>query len=234
MIPLFNEEKRLKLAFRNIDQIIKSNFFSKLEVIFVNDGSNDHSLKIIKNYIDHKKKLRKLNFRIISFNKNQGKGLAIKKGFLASKNKWVLTTDVDFSVSLLTIIKWIKMSFIKKNINIYFGSRGLKDSIVHSSYHRVFLGNLFKILVRIFLKISIKDTQCGFKLYKKNVARIIFLQMKHKEFDHDLEIVLLAKRHKILIKELPVHWKHIKQSKINLLLDSLKMILGIIRLSVLK
>ena len=90
---------------------------------------------------------------------------------------------------------------------------------------------MFRLLISIFLGIKIKDTQCGFKLYKKLSAKKIFSKLTMYGFDHDLQIVLIAKKMNIKIKELPVFWKHINQSKLNLIKDSLKMLIGIFRLS---
>ena len=73
-----------------------------------------------------------------------------------------------------------------------------------------------------------KDTQCGFKLYKKQVAKSIFSKLSRFGFDHDLEIVLLLKSKHIRIKELPVKWIHKEHSKVNIFLDPIKMFIGIL------
>ena len=74
------------------------------------------------------------------------------------------------------------------------------------------------------------DSQCGFKLYPKKIAKIIFLNLKEKGFIHDLEIVLLSNNKKIIVKELPVIWNHKDNSKLNLFIDSAKMFFGMLRL----
>ena len=83
-------------------------------------------------------------------------------------------------------------------------------------------------------KKTIKDTQCGFKLYRNFVAKKIFKKLSMYGFDHDLELVLLARKIKLGIKELPVNWHHVKQSKLNLFKDSFKMFFGILKLSIKK
>ena len=225
VIPLFNEERRLKYSFHNIKKLIKNKKIEKIEIIFVDDGSTDKSKQIIYNFIKNLDK--SVDAQLINVKKNLGKGHALRKGFLASKNEWVLTSDVDFSVPIICLLNWINKSYISQKFDIYFGSRALKKSYVISSKHRIFLGKIYRYLILLFFKINIKDTQCGFKLYKRKKTRSIFLNLTRFEFDHDLEIALLARKKNIKIKELPVTWKHTSDSKVNVIKDSLKMFFGI-------
>ena len=222
IIPFYNEEKRIK---KSLEQIIKYKKKIKTEFILVNDGSNDESKLIVRDYLKKKK-----NIKLINLKKNYGKGYAIKKGIENSKNEWVLTTDIDFSVPLDQISVWIKKKYIKKNCNIYFASRSHKKSKVTAKLHRVILGIIFKFIIYIFLRIKIKDTQCGYKLYKKKVAKKIFKKLQTNRFEHDLEIVMHSKKLNYTITELPVRWVHKSDSKVNLFTDPFKMFFGILYL----
>ncbi|MDC6482348.1 glycosyltransferase [Pelagibacteraceae bacterium] len=234
VVPFYNEQNRLHFAFKNIETICRNTFFQKIEIIFVDDGSSDGSVKKIINFF---KIIKKKNFsknrklKLIKLIKNRGKGFALKKGCLTAKNNWILTTDVDFSVPIIFLARWIKLNYISSQYNVYFGSRTHTKSIVKSSTHRLIIGKVFRLLISIFLGIKIKDTQCGFKLYEKLCAKKIFSKLTMYGFDHDLQIVLIAKKMNIKIRELPVIWKHINQSKLNLIKDSLKMLIGIFKLS---
>ena len=84
----------------------------------------------------------------------------------------------------------------------------------------------------VILNIKIRDTQCGFKLYKKKIAKMIFSKIKNNGFDHDLEIVLQLKSEKIKIKELPVRWVHKDNGSLNILLDPIKMFIGIFKIRI--
>ena len=84
-----------------------------------------------------------------------------------------------------------------------------------------------RFFVSTVLSIKIKDTQCGYKLYKKKVAKLIFSKIKNYGFDHDLELVLLLKSKYIKIKELPVKWTHKNNSRLNIFWDPVKMFVGI-------
>lgn len=221
VMPFFNEKKRILNCLNEIKKFRSRTI--KSEFIFVDDGSNDGTDLIIK-------KLKKKNIKIISYKKNMGKGFALKIGVLNAKYDWILTTDIDMSVSLKQLFIWIKKKFIKKNYYIYFGSREHKDSIIKTTFHRKFLGTIFRIFIKIYLKIFIKDTQCGFKLYKKFIAKKIFIKLTTNKFEHDLEIVLNANKINQSIVELPVKWFHKKNSKLNIFIDPFKMLLGIILL----
>ena len=98
---------------------------------------------------------------------------------------------------------------------------------MNSKLYRKIIGNFLRFLISLFLGIKIKDTQCGFKLYKSSIAKKIFSKIKFHGYEHDIEIVLLLKRLKLKIIELPVTWKHIKLSKVNMIIDPIKMLLKV-------
>ena len=97
-----------------------------MDFIFVDDGSIDNSVKILKKNLKYLKK-KNIIFKIISLKKNNGKGNAIKKGVKLSKYEWILTIDTDISVSLSQINEWIKKNYLSKEYAIYFGSRNLEN-----------------------------------------------------------------------------------------------------------
>ena len=120
--------------------------------------------------------------------------------------------------------------FIKKNVSIYFGSRNLKNSKVEFKIYRNIIGKIFTYILKILFEIEINDTQCGFKLYKKKVAKSIFAKIKDNGFIHDVEVFLLSKKYNYPVKELPVKWIHKKESKLNLLFDIFKMFFALIKI----
>jgi dolichyl-phosphate beta-glucosyltransferase len=226
ILPFYNEEKRLGQTFREIIKFSKKNKIKFKEFIFVDDGSFDNSHKIVKNFIG-KNKLRYSKFRLIKLKKNLGKGAAIKNGVKVSKGKWILTSDIDFSVSLFEIEKWQKKNYLQQNKQVYFGSRSHGKSKVKSKFYRKIIGNFLRFLISIILRINISDTQCGFKLYKKSTAKQLFSRIKFLGYEHDIEIVILLKKNKIHITELPVTWFHVPQSKVNIIFDSCKIFIKI-------
>jgi dolichyl-phosphate beta-glucosyltransferase len=135
------------------------------------------------------------------------------------------------SVPLEQILKWNKNKYFKKNCSIYFGSREHNNSIVETKIYRKVLGKIFRTIIKILLKITVNDTQCGYKLYKSAIGKKIFKDLTLNKFEHDLEIILNAQKINQSIIELPVEWTHKKNSKLNILIDPIKMLYGIILLS---
>ena len=87
---------------------------------------------------------------------------------------------------------------------------------------------MMRFFVSTILNIKMKDTQCGYKLYKKSIAKLIFAKLKNYGFNHDLEIVLFLESKKIKIIELPVKWVHKNNSRLNIFWDPIKMLFGIL------
>ena len=224
--PVYNEEDRLEKTFIDIKNFQKKFNFLKKEFIFVNDGSSDKSLLLLKKEFKNKK-----NIKIINYKNNKGKGFALKKGIRIAKNEWILTNDADCSVSNFQVMDWIKKKYVKNKIKIYFGSRNHKLSKVKKKFLRQIIGRIFKIIIRILFNISISDTQCGFKLYQTNVAKKIFNKIYTNGYMHDIEICLIANKLNYKIKDLPVKWTHVNDSKINFFSDFFKILFSLIKIS---
>lgn len=223
--PVFNEEKRLKRTFDDINKFEKKIKNIKKEFIFVDDGSTDHSIKIIKSEFKSKK-----NVKLLSYKKNLGKGYALKRGVEIANNEWIITSDSDSSVSLFQLVEWIKKKYFDLNTYIYFASRNHELSVVKKKNIRKFLGVLFKYLIKIFFKIKMSDTQCGFKVYKSSIAKQLFKNIRTYDYMHDIEICIVSKQYKLNIKVLPVKWRHIDNSKISFIKDSFKVLLSLLRI----
>ena len=231
IFPIYNENRRLKDCLRDIEKFNKLTKIRNIEYIFVDDGSRDNSFSLISQFLNNKNKSKKkIKFKIIRKNKNQGEGAALIKGVKAASKEWVLTIDTDISVSLLEINKWIKNKYLESNYKIYFGSRGLKKSNVKGLYYRKFIGLTLVLICKFFFNIKLHDTQCGFKLYEKNLGKKIFKRIIDKQFAHDVEIVLWAKKYGIEIIELPVKWTHKPGSKIHVIKDGLKILITLIKM----
>jgi dolichyl-phosphate beta-glucosyltransferase len=125
----------------------------------------------------------------------------------------------------------LKKKYITNKSFIYFGSRNHPLSKVKKKFVREIIGILFKILINIFYKISISDTQCGFKIYKSVIAKKMFKKIITNGYMHDIEICLIARKYNYKIIDLPVTWTHINDSKINFLRDFFKIIFNLIKIS---
>ena len=234
IIPLYNEEKRLKKSLISLIKFIKIKPKKKIEIIFVSDGSTDSTNKIISLFIKENKKI--LKSFLIKYAKNVGKGYAIKKGILKSKNDWILICDADMSVNPNQFNIWYQNKKIIDKNKAYFGSRRHEKSNVKSSIVRKTLGLIFILFIRILLNIKLKDSQCGFKIFHRSYALKIFKKISSFRFAFDIELTILLTKFKINIIELPLKWVHQDGSKLSLFYDIPKMIydIFIIRLKNLK
>jgi len=232
VLPLYNEYQRLITLFEEIEKFSSKKKFD-VEFIVVNDGSSDESLVLLQK-LAHEKKNKGLNIKIISYQNNQGKGYALKKGVLASTKEWILTTDVDLSVSFDQLTEWLKDHGIKDKNYAYFANRDLKNSTVVGKKYRLVIGKIFNFLVYLILgnKIYTKDTQCGFKLYNSVYVKKIFYHLSEKGFVHDVEILILLYLNNIKVVDLPITWIHKEGSKVNIFKDPILMFLALIRLRI--
>ena len=101
--------------------------------------------------------------------------------------------------------------------------------------YRKFTGIIFNLILKLIIKnnfLKIKDTQCGFKLYNKNAAKFAFRKIKEYGYIHDVEILIVLRKKNLQVSELPVNWTHKDGSKINIIKDSIKMFIDLIRLKI--
>jgi len=228
IFPIYNEEARLKENLFNIIKMFKFFKSINIEVILVNDGSTDNSHIIIQNFIKLIKKNDSKKISYIYYKNNRGKGFALKKAIIATKKKWILTCDIDFSTNPLEVIKWDKLNYISSEKFCYFGSRKLKKSVIKYKFYRKFLGYIFNFIVHIMFDLRIEDTQCGFKLYNRIYSKKIFNKLYEYGYAHDVEIAVLLKKKSVKIKELPIKWIHKNKSKVNILYDGLNMLIKLL------
>jgi dolichyl-phosphate beta-glucosyltransferase len=227
IFPLYNEEERLLKFIFNLKRLIKQIRKKNFEIIIVDDGSNDNSENIIKNFL---RKFKHKKIKHIYYKQNKGKGYALKKGVEKATKNWILTCDLDFSTNPNEIYKWEKNNHFKKAKlpKVFFGSRRHSASRVKSKFYRFFLGFFFQKLSNLFFNLKIKDTQCGFKLYPAKIAKSVFKNLITYGYAHDVEISVILKKKLIQIMELPIIWTHMEKGKINFMIDIPKMVIALV------
>lgn len=207
-----------------IDQYLQKRFKS-YEIIIIDDGSLDNTPSILTELVG-----RYRCFRIIRNKTNTGKGYAVRMGVLASEGEMVLICDADLSVPIEEIEKL--QIWIYKGFDIVIGSRALRDSeiIVKQPSYRELMGRIFNIFVRLLVLKEFKDTQCGFKLLRGEVARDIFKRCLIVGFSFDVEVLYIAKKVNYKIKEVPIRWSDKEGSKLNVITDPLKMLIELFKI----
>ena len=220
VIPFKDEEKILKSSLEKVlDYFDNRNF--EYEVILVDDGSIDGSVKGIK------KLLERSNINLIRNKENKGKGAAIQRGVLKAKYPLVLFSDADLSTPIDEIEKLL---FYISGNDIVIGSRALLNELVteSQSFYRIGIGRFGNFLVRKILGLNLKDTQCGFKLFREPGK--LFKKMTCPKWSFDYEILYLAKKNGWKIKEVPVRWENYTDSKFRSIRDSLGCFIDLIKI----
>lgn len=217
IIPAYNEENRIKNTFLAIEDYLKDKRINA-EVIIVNDGSTDRTSEVVESY-----KQKNKNIKSINFEKNQGKGFAVKAGVEASQGKYILFTDADNSTPIEEFEKLL-IHMKAKNAKLAIGSRYLHDSNVKikQPYYRILIGRIGNLLIRLFLIDNIKDTQCGFKLFEHKAAKEIFSFQKVKRFGFDMEALVIAQKLDYKIIEVPVSWFNSAESRFRPIKDTIR------------
>jgi len=202
---MFNEEQRISNIV-DIQKYFKKKSFS-YEIILVNDGSYDGTLSAIKKYNKQK------YFKLITYNKNRGKGYAIKQGMIAATGKYRLFTDIDLSTPIKEFNKFIPHL---RNNAVIIATRKQKSSefIKRQPLLREMLGKGFTFLSRIILRVSSSDFTCGFKCFSEKAANKIFIRQKIERWGFDSEVLYLTKKNKLRVKEITVSWINDTRTKV--------------------
>ncbi len=219
VIPVFNEEKNIEETIRRIQafMLLKN---EPWECLIVNDGSLDKTDALTCAAIAAQPDT---NFKLFSNALNHGKGFAVRQGVLAASGRFILVTDADLSAPIKELDKLTKA--LNDGYDIAIGSRALKSpgGDVQQSFNRWLAGRVFNIIVRLLVLKGISDTQCGFKCFKKEIAHELFRAQKLDGFSFDVEVLRLAERRGLRIKEVPVMWRQSQETRVRLFHDSLKM-----------
>jgi len=216
VIPSYNEEPRLPGTLRRVRAYLQGRGIDA-EVIVVDDGSADGTARVVEAW-----RAEFPGLRLVSNGRNCGKGYSVRHGMLEARGRVVLFTDADLSAA---IEEADKLLAALSSYQVAIGSRGLDRSLieVHQSRLRELAGIIFNRIVRLITGLSFMDTQCGFKAFLREPARIVFEQQRIERFGFDPEILFLAKRHGLRAVEIPVRWAHDPHTKVHVLRDSLRM-----------
>lgn len=232
VIPCFNEEQNIRLgALDKVAHYMEKQKYS-WEVVVVDDGSTDDSRLLIQKMVNGNG-----HFRLIE-NPHQGKAGTVISGMLAAEGKYVLFTDLDQATPIDQLEKLLPW-FAKGN-DIVIGSRHGRRA--GAPFLRRLMGPGFMLARNIILGLKgIDDTQCGFKAFKREVARNVFTRLRlYKDHKHpsgprvtagfDVEVLFIAQKLGYKIKEVPVEWHYVDTRRVSPLMDSLDALVDIIKI----
>ena len=198
VIPAFNEERSIESALTNMDELVKQEQ-KTYEIVVINDGSKDHTLPKALHFAENNG-----HVKVLSFDVNNGKGYAVKTGFMRSSGDVVVFADSDLEIDLGVISRYIEAL---NGGDIVIASKWHPQSHVEISTLRRILSHSFNVLVKLMIGVNIRDTQVGLKAIKKNSFEGIIPKLTIKRFAFDVELLAAAKSCGLRIVEMPVQLK---------------------------
>ena len=220
VIPCFNEAARIRATIgATLGYLEKSS--PQSELLIVNDGSTDETSTIAGETLAQ----APIEAHLLENFPNRGKGVAVRKGLLAARRSIGLFFDADLSTPLEEIPKVIE-PIVNDDVDLAFGSRALDRRLIgqHQPWLREQGGRVFNLLVRLTSGLPFWDTQCGFKAFRLDLCRPILQRARIDGFAFDVELLVLAQRAGLRLREIPVRWNHAEGSKVRFIHDSLRML----------
>jgi len=212
VIPAFNEASRLPETLATLQDHFQG---MTTQFIVVDDGSTDDTYKVATNFA-----ASGFPISVVRLDRNRGKGAAVRTGIALTTGHQVLIMDADLATDL-DALKFMMQRI--EEVDIVIGSRSVPGSMVKSSsWTRSVMGRSFNRLVRLVLRLQIHDSQCGFKLFRGDVARRLFAMSQVDGFAFDAELLLIAKILGCSVAEVPVTWTAVKGSSVRPVRDSFK------------
>ena len=218
VIPAFNEETRLQFTLPVLWSEI-SKYYSHFEVLIVDDGSTDRTSEVVTAFSGNHK-----NIRLVRYEKNRGKGYAVRIGMLASLGDHVLFSDADLSTPVEEVLKLREA--LETGADVAIGSRATRQTVIEKRQplYRVVMGKTFNKFVQLLATPGIFDTQCGFKLFTRAAAMDLFRDCRIEGFGFDVEVLFLARKRGLVIREIGVRWLNSPDSKVHPVIDSARML----------
>lgn len=232
VVPAYNEERRLKGSLEKVLAFLQTKDYPA-EVIVVDDGSTDNTVGIVEGF------MARYSFVSLIRNDHRGKGYAVRIGMLAARGAYVLFSDADLATPIEEVDRLL--AFLEDGYDIVIGSReGLGAQRINEPWYRHLMGRVFNLLVRLVAVGGFQDTQCGFKCFRREVAQDLFqrVQLYGAETGlarggmvtgFDVEVLFLALKRGYKVKEVPVQWHYGTNTKVNPLLDSVRMFMDVLR-----
>jgi glycosyltransferase involved in cell wall biosynthesis len=206
IMPMYNSEDiiyNIKEALKSIDKVSQD-----YELIIVNDGSKN-------NCFEEAKKINDKRVLVVGYSKNIGKGNAISYGFKYAKGDLIAFVDSGADLNPLQLTNFIKLMKEKK-ADVVIGSKRHPNSKVYYPFIRRIMSRTYQIVNKILFNLDVKDTQVGIKLFKRKVLDKIMPIILVKKFAFDLEVLVLANKHKFKIIEAPIKMNYKFKSSINI------------------
>jgi glycosyltransferase involved in cell wall biosynthesis len=218
VIPAYNESARIEATLGRVLTCVENQGWDA-EVLVVDDGSTDATPDIVKSWMERYPRLH-----LTQNPGNRGKGYSVRNGLLQAAGDVVMFTDADLSAPMEEAE--LLLAAIADGADVAIGSRWLDRTrqTTHQPLYRRFFGRCFNAVTRGIMGLPFKDTQCGFKAFRRDAAQVIFRLQRIERWGFDPEILFIARKLKYKIVEVPVTWGHDERSRMSYLKDGMKML----------
>jgi len=218
VVPAYNECLRIENTLERVMGCVRDRGWDA-EVLVVDDGSTDETPTIVQRWMQTHDRLH-----MVRNPGNRGKGYSVRNGLLQAAGEIVMFTDADLSAPMEEAERL--MEAIDAGADVAIGSRWLdkQRQTIHQPLYRRFFGRCFNWVTRRVMGLPFKDTQCGFKAFKRDAAQVIFRLQTIERWGFDPEILFIARKLKYKIVEVPVTWGHDERSRMSYLKDGMKML----------
>lgn len=226
VIPAFDEEGRIERTLQGaVDYLARRH--PSFELVVVDDGSRDRTRELAARFV-----IEDPRVRVLVLPENQGKGAAVRHGVLASKGARVLVMDADLATPMDELEKLA--AALDRGADVAIGSRGMPGSELRRSQGKIreTMGKTFNAIVQRVVLSGIRDTQCGFKLWRGDVARTVFAEASLDRYAFDVETLLGALDRGFRVDEIAVAWAHDPDSKVSPIGDAAQMLVDVVRLRI--
>lgn len=224
VVPVYNERSRIASTLSQILEYVAARL-ERWEIVVVDDGSTDGTLELVGEICGDVPAVRLLRNPA-----HCGKGFAVRHGMLHADGKYLLFTDADLSSPITEAGRLLEP--LKEGYDVVIGSRALKPEWIHlrQSWMRETSGRAFNRCVRALTALPYRDTQCGFKAFRREAAQAIFSRQTIAGFGFDVEVLYLARLLGYRTLEIPVHWSNDARTKVRFLRDGGRMLGDLLRI----
>jgi dolichyl-phosphate beta-glucosyltransferase len=224
IVPAYNEADRITPSLQRMVEYFANQPYS-WTICVVSDGSTDATCDQVRAAAS-----KDTRITLEDSQPNRGKGYAVRLGMLTTEADWKLLSDADLATPIEEVEKLF--AAVSDQIPIAIGSRPLRESNleVRQPFYREWLGRAFNFAVQLLGIRGIKDTQCGFKLFRADVAQEVFSRVKIDGFGYDFEALMIARDLGYSIAEIPIRWRHQEGSKVRIVRDGMRMLSDLVKL----
>lgn len=211
VIPAYNEEKRIGKTLESVNEYLSKQDYD-YEIVVAANNCTDKTSEVVKSYQNRIK-----NLKLLDLGKGiPGKGGAVKEGFLKARGDFIMFMDADNATKISELDHFWK--YFDEGFGVVIGSRDIKGAKVEvaQAWYKELAGKFGNLLIQTVALPGIHDTQCGFKIFTREVVQKVFPIQKLGGWGFDIEILALAKKFGFKIKEEPITWFNAEDSKVGI------------------